>query len=86
MKVKLINRFNEDGTAKSKLQIEEETLILLNCYRRKIVVLKDEIFTLTQNIIPCKTAQITDLTSSLEEMTEDRNKWKSYYKNRGWFT
>ena len=86
MKVKLINRFNEDGTAKSKLQIEEETLILLNCYRRKIVVLKDEIFTLTQNIIPCKTAQITDLTSSLEDMTEDRNKWKSYYKNRGWFT
>ena len=86
MKVKLINRFNEDGTAKSKLQIEEETLILLNCYRRKIIVLKDEVFTLTQNIIPCKTAQITDLTSSLEEMTEDRNKWKSYYKNRGWFT
>jgi len=86
MKVKLINRFNEDGTAKSKLQIEEETLILLNCYRRKIVVLKDEIFTLTQNIIPCKMATITDLTSSLEDMTEDRNKWKSYYKNRGWFT
>ena len=86
MKVKLINRFNEDGTAKSKSQIEEETLILLNCYRRKIIVLKDEVFTLTQNIIPCKTAQITDLTSSLEEMTEDRNKGKSYYKNRGWFT
>ena len=70
-----------DGSTKSKKEIEQETRLLLNQYRRSNLLLQDRIYDIQMNVLPQKDQvikeqkeQILDLCKDLEELKNKKNK------------
>tara|TARA_R110001606_G_scaffold359009_1_gene510768 strand:+ start:532 stop:783 length:252 start_codon:yes stop_codon:yes gene_type:complete len=77
----LINKKNIDGTFKSRKEIEIETNLLLNSYRRQNLLLNDRLFDLSNNIIPSKDKVIENLKDDIKKMD---NEYKEYKQSNKW--
>ena len=83
----MVNHINPkrcNGEYKSKREIEDETKLLLNSYRRENILLTDKIYNYETKLIPSKDELILNLKErikAIEEKTIEKSSWFSWKSN-----
>ena len=79
--VEIINKRRKDGSLKTRKEIDSETNMLLNSYRRQNLLLNDRLFDLSNNILPSKDKVIENLRDEIKKI---HSEYKEYKKSK-WF-
>lgn len=83
----MVNHINPkrcNGEYKSKREIEDETKLLLNSYRRENILLTDKIYNYESKLIPSKDELILNLKErikAIENKPIQKSSWFSWKSN-----
>jgi len=77
----LISKIREDGSTKSRKEIETETKLLLNQYRRQNLYLHDRLFDIQMNVLTRKDELISQQKDQIKKLCEDIEKLKNNGKS-----
>lgn len=77
----LISKIREDGSTKSRKEIETETKLLLNQYRRQNLYLHDRLFDIQMNVLTRKDELISQQKDQIKKLCEDIEKLKNNSKS-----
>lgn len=77
----LISKIREDGSTKSRKEIETETKLLLNQYRRQNLYLHDRLFDIQMNVLTRKDELISQQKDQINKLCEDIEKLKNNGKS-----